>query len=184
MWRRLLMSLMFFPVLAVAQILKGQNDLALDGGIMLLHGRIINQACDVAADKADQSVDMGIVSVKNLMARNENPVPFVIKLANCKPSIVKRAKVRFTQKYAGHNIDGMLAFAPGSTAKGAGIRLYAGDKYSLDLNDDSVSYLLSRGDSNELQFYAQVEAYDDAITNRSITPGQFSAVTYFTVSYE
>ncbi|OCA63273.1 fimbrial protein [Aeromonas piscicola] len=183
MLRTLLISLMLSPVIAVAAIPRAGDGLELRGDKLNLHGRIIDQPCVIAPESLDQAVDMGVVDVRELYANGAGAqVPFVIRLTNCKPGIFRMAKVTFTGAQDAQ-LSGGLAFSAGS-AKGAGIRLYDATQTQLDLGTASRGYVLGGSTENELLFSARVEGHPGAIAAKSITPGDYTAVANFIVSYE
>nr|WP_253865305.1 fimbrial protein [Aeromonas sobria] len=183
MLRTLWIGLILFPGLVAADVTRVGEDLELLGNKVQLHGRIIDQPCVVSPESADQSVDMGVVDVRELYTTGASvQVPFIIRLTNCKPGIFRMAKVTFTGA-ADQQISGGLAFSAGS-AKGAGIRLYDVSQAPLDLGAPSRGYILGGSTENELQFFARVEGHPDAIAAKNIKPGDYTAVANFIVSYE
>lgn len=179
MFRVMYLTLLIIPLWANA----AADDLELVGGALRLHGRIIDQPCMVSPESVDQSVDMGVVDVRELYSSGSgNQVPFVIRLTRCKPGIFRMAKVTFTGT-ADQQIKGGLAFSAGS-ARGAGIRLYDVSQTPLDLGTPSRGYILGGSSENELQFFARVEGHPDAIAEKNIKPGDYTAVANFIVSYE
>ncbi|MDM5127656.1 fimbrial protein [Aeromonas salmonicida] len=183
MFRKFWIGLLLCPSLAVMAAPRAGEDLELLGNTLHLHGRIIDQPCLVSPESADQSVDMGVVDVRELYSAGAGAqVPFVIRLTNCKPGIFRMAKVTFSGS-ADQQINGALAFSAGS-AKGAGIRLYDATQSPLDLGTPSRGYVLGNSTENELNFFARVEGHPDAITARNIKPGDYTAVANFIVAYE
>ncbi|KFN18169.1 fimbrial protein [Aeromonas bestiarum] len=183
MLRTLWIGLALCPLLAVTAAPRASNDLELLGNTVHLHGRIIDQPCVVAPESLEQEVEMGVVDVRELYANGAGAqVPFVIRLTNCKPGIFRMAKVTFTGAQDAQ-LSGGLAFSVGS-AKGAGIRLYDATQTQLDLGTASRGYVLGGSTENELLFSARVEGHPGAIAAKSITPGDYTAVANFIVSYE
>jgi type 1 fimbria pilin len=183
MLRTLWIGLILFPGLVAADVTRVGEDLELLGNKVQLHGRIIDQPCVVSPESADQSVDMGVVDVRELYTTGTSvQVPFSIRLTNCKPGIFRMAKVTFTGA-ADQQIKGGLAFSAGS-ARGAGIRLYDVSQAPLDLGSPSRGYILGGSTENELQFSARVAGHPDAIAAKNIKPGDYTAVANFIVSYE
>lgn len=179
MFRVAYLGLLIIPLWVNA----GSDDLELLGGELNLHGRIIDQPCVIAPESLDQSVDMGVVDVRALYeAGTGKLVPFMIRLTECKPEIFHMAKVIFTG-VEDQQMKGALAFTSGS-AKGAGLRLYDATQSPLDLGNPSHGYVLGGAVDNELQFFAQVKAHPDAVSGKSIKPGDYSAVANFIVAYE
>src|SRR5690606_20074900 len=92
MFRKFWIGLLLCPSLAVMAAPRAGEDLELLGNILHLHGRIIDQPCLVSPESADQSVDMGVVDVRELYSAGAGAqVPFVIRLTNCKPGIFRMA---------------------------------------------------------------------------------------------
>ncbi|PTT54352.1 fimbrial protein [Aeromonas sp. HMWF014] len=179
-----MLRLVYFGLLIIPLwVSAAADDLELLGGELNLHGRIIAQPCVISPESADQSVDLGVVDVRALYsAGTGEEVKFFIRLTNCKPGIFRMAKVTFSGT-ADPQMSGALAFSAGS-AKGAGIRLYNAAQTKLDLGTASSGYALGDSTENELLFYARVEGHPKAIADKNITPGDYTAVANFIVSYE
>ncbi|PJG59646.1 fimbrial protein [Aeromonas cavernicola] len=153
------------------------------GDTVRLHGRIVERPCLLAPESATQSVEMGIVDVKELYADgNGEKVPFTITLRDCKPGIFRMARIVFSGT-ADSQVVGALAFSAGS-AKGAAIRLYDQAAAPLNLGQASPGHSLANATQHDLKFYAAVVGQPSAIAARNIQPGTYSAVTNFVVSYE
>lgn len=166
-------------------------------GVMLLSGAMLSQAsavdnnlsfsgtlvtepCDLDPQTTDITVDFGTIVQKSFYQTPRTPgKPFVINLTDCEPSISNSVTFTFkgTESTA---LPGLLAVT--GTATGIAIGLENQGGSAVVLNEATSSMALASG-NNQFTFQAYVEAEPDAITNKTITAGDFSAVATFEISY-
>lgn len=142
-------------------------------------GSVNDTPCSIDPDSVDQTIQMGSVSAVALQGgKQATPVPFSIKLHDCSLATASTATVSFngTAGAAGEGLD--TTFAVVGTASNVGVGLHGLNGQALKPGDKDSARTLVEGD-NELQF----EAFMQGATTSSIVPGDFSAITNFTIEY-
>ncbi|MBX9334737.1 type 1 fimbrial protein, partial [Serratia marcescens] len=67
------------------------------GAPVQFHGTVVSRPCNIEPQSADQLVEMGTVIVKTLYRYGHTtPVPFSIKLTDCKTTVFKSVSVTFS----------------------------------------------------------------------------------------
>ncbi|CAI2489709.1 MULTISPECIES: fimbrial protein [Serratia] len=151
-------------------------------GKVTFTGSIIDAPCSIAADSADQTIELGQVSQVSLKDGGKSTVkPFYINLENCElttsgPGKNNAVNLTFTGA-SGKDQDGRLSIT--GTAKGASIAITDGTGEVIKLGTATNAQTLQSG-KNTLSFSAYLQG-DGA---SSATPGDFSAVTDFTLAYQ
>ncbi|WP_058911436.1 fimbrial protein [Entomohabitans teleogrylli] len=155
-------------------------------GKVTFWGSIIDAPCSIKNGFGDQRIELGQISNTHLDNGGiSTPRPFDIELENCSfeedpvtgDLLYNTVKVTF----AGGNVPGdMSMLAITGQAAGAGVRIqdYAGQLVTL------LQPTAGRGlgiGNNTLSFSAYLEKIS-TVTN--VTPGDFEAVTNFTLAYE
>ncbi len=144
-------------------------------------GYVVNQPCKISQGYEDISVDLGVISTKELYANGQSkPVNFDIELSDCNPNIYHTVKVKFTgneeSKLPGHlRITGDVS--------GIAITLMDSDDTFLPLSQASKGTQLQVG-VVPLHFSARVTALVDAVHDRSLAAGDFAATANFVLSYQ
>lgn len=106
---------------------------------------------------------------------------FQIHLEGCDTSISSFVTTRFSGN-ENPALPGLLALGGGSTAAGVAIGIETPGDNLVPLNVASDRQLLSNG-ANVITFKAFIKAEPQAITNRSITAGNFTATSIFMLNY-
>lgn len=149
-------------------------------GKVTFTGSIIDSPCSISPDSIDQTVSLGEVSDVALKANGNSgtsvPRNFEIKLENCDVTTLKSVETTFTGAEGAN--DGSLGIT--GTAKGASIILTNGDGEQIKLGDASAPRTLQNGD-NTLLFSAYLQGDGASAT---VTPGDFTSVADFTLSYQ
>ncbi|WP_449567267.1 fimbrial protein [Lelliottia nimipressuralis] len=148
------------------------------GGTINFTGAIIDSPCSITSDSATQEVDLGkIANVALADGGSSTPVPFHIQLKNCDVSVGKNS----VQTTFGGAVDAGNPELLGITgsAKGAGIAITDGSGTLITLGTPSDAQKLMDGE-NTLAFSAYLQADSESA---SITPGEFSSVAQFSLSY-
>ncbi|WP_261432493.1 fimbrial protein [Serratia quinivorans] len=144
-------------------------------------GTVVSRPCNIEPQSADQVVEMDTVIVKTLYRYgHSNPVPFNIKLTDCKTAVFKTVTVTFSGT-EDSELPGKLAINNGTN--GAAIALFDSKGADIDLNQTSSAVALQEGD-NILNFTAHVQGHPSAIQNKTITEGEFSSVANFVLAYQ
>ncbi len=151
------------------------------GAPVQFHGTVVSRPCNIEPQSADQLVEMGTVIVKTLYRYGHTtPVPFSIKLTDCKTTVFKSVSVTFSGTEDGE-LPGKLAINNG--ANGAAIALFDHQGADIDLNKATSAVALQNG-PNSLNFTAYVQGQPSAIQNQSITEGEFTSVANFVLAYQ
>ncbi|MDU2809698.1 MAG: fimbrial protein [Klebsiella michiganensis] len=155
-------------------------------GKVTFWGSIIDAPCSIKNGYGDQRIEMGQISNTHLDNGGiSTPRNFDIELENCAfeldsvtgDPLYNTVKVTF----AGGNVPGdMTMLAIRGQAAGAGVRIEDGSGQPVTLLVPTSGRALGIGD-NTLSFSAYLEKIA-SVTN--VTPGDFEAVTNFTLAYE
>ncbi|MEW5494375.1 fimbrial protein [Enterobacter cloacae] len=146
-------------------------------------GTLVADPCIILPGDEEISLEFGSVIDKYLYL-NQRTIGklFQINLSECDLSLGNTVKVSFTGVES-TALPGLLAIDGNSTARGVavGIETLAGEP--LPLNKDSGSQMLTPG-SNSLSLMAYIQGEPQAIEEKSITLGTFSATATFNLEYE
>jgi len=148
-----------------------------------LYGALVAEPCVIPPGDEEIQLDFGTVIDKYLYLNTRTlGQQFEIRLAECDLSLGKTVKVTFsgTENIA---LPGLLAIDASSGAKGIAIVLETLEAKSLPLNKPSDDYVLQAGNSL-IALKAYVQGEPQAIANRTIGYGPFSAVATFSLEYE
>ncbi|HHC4845774.1 TPA: type 1 fimbrial major subunit FimA [Escherichia albertii] len=154
-----------------------------NGGVIHFEGELVNAACAVNTESADQVVSPGQyrTDLFNAVGATSASIPFTIELNDCDVSIAATAAVAFSGQADGNN-DDLLAIVSGTnvaTATGVGIEIL--DNTSKTLKPDgsvfSEAQSLITG-TNVLHFSARYMG-----TGLSATAGQANADATFIMQY-
>ncbi|PBI80453.1 hypothetical protein A9993_12255 [Rahnella victoriana] len=151
-------------------------------GQVTFKGSIIDAPCSIAAESVDQTVEMG--QIANVALKNSGKsteVPFTIKLTGCDLTGTP-AKTKVNATFTGPTGTVTDSFAIAGTAAGASLLLrdtagvvVANGKASSDV------LLPAAGGDAELKFAAYLQGNGASAT---VTPGDFTTVTTFALSYQ
>ena len=149
------------------------------GGTVSFEGAIIEAACSIDPESVDQTVKFGQVAKSELEAGgNSSPEEFFIKLKGCDTSSLtdKTITTTFTGASSGA-VPGALGIV--GDAQGAGIMMVDGGGRSIVLGTATAPQGLQDG-NNTLAF----GAYLKGAASGDITPGEFTAITNFSLAYQ
>ncbi|WP_092507401.1 fimbrial protein [Xenorhabdus mauleonii] len=151
-------------------------------GIVRFEGEVIQNACKVHSDSADQTVKMGVVSSSSFKNVGDTAAPtkFEIKLLDC-PSEMKEnhVTIKFDGPSDNQNRDLLALTKENNAATGVAIGIYEADtQANISLASPSNNNSLVKGGEQSLKFVAKYVA-----TQKQVGPGAANAVTNFTVAY-
>lgn len=156
-------------------------------GTVTFTGSIIDAPCGIAPESVDQTIKLGQIAKSALTAGGTStPVPFTIELIDCDATTQQKAAVTFTGNVTNPDGDNDSLVLQG-TAKGAGVVISGLNGLPVKFNrsgtpaDDGDYSYIQDGD-NTLLFSAYLRGLNDDTAN-PVTPGSFTAVTNFTMSY-
>ncbi|OCJ19681.1 fimbrial protein [Serratia sp. 14-2641] len=162
--------------------------LALSQGVlaanMRLHGTLVAEPCIIPPGEETIQLDFGTVIDKQLYHNQRTTSwEFKLHLSNCDLTLGKSVQVTFTG-VENPALPGLLALDASSQASGIGIGIESENGAPLPLNQlGPYRYPLAAGD-NYLRMMAYVQGEPDAITNRTINRGPFSASMTFALTYD
>ncbi|MEX7606156.1 fimbrial protein [Enterobacter asburiae] len=146
-------------------------------------GALVAEPCTLPDEYSDVQLDFGSVILKSLYQyQRTKSLPFTIRLEECDPSLMSLVSVTF-EGTPDDQLSTLLALDPSSTAKGVAIGLEQSDGTSLDINKNGQFQQLTQGE-NTLKFLAYVQIKPDALTNKSVSAGDFSAIATFKLNYQ
>lgn len=146
-------------------------------------GQLVAQPCIIAPGNESVGIDLNSFIGKSfyLQARSGSQ-SFSVILSECDLSVGKTVRVSFKGNES-LALPGLLALDAGSKASGIAIGLETANGTPLPLGKETAEYPLKQGE-NRIDFKAYVQGEPDAITNKSITPGPFTATVTFYLNYE
>ena len=148
-----------------------------------LHGALVAEPCVIAPGDENMRLDFGTVIDKYLYANERtHGQAFDIRLGECDLSLGKTVKVTFSGP-ENTSLKGLLAIDGGSKASGIAIGMETQAGQPLPLNKIGGAYQLVSG-SNTLTVLAYVQGEPEAIAQRRIVRGPFSATATFNLEYE
>lgn len=169
-------------VVAGALLMSVSSALAIPDNLRII-GNLVEEPCTILPGDENITMDFFDTPEKNFYAYGETPgKEFMIKLADCDISIGKTVEVTFsgTPNLA---LPGYLALSTSSVASGFAVGLQNADKTPLGIEQKGSKTTLQNG-ANQLRFYAYLKGEPDAIANKSIKVGPYSAVATFKLDYE
>lgn len=148
-------------------------------GTVSFSGSIISAPCSIAPGEENQEVPLGQVSDVTLKAGGASSAqPFSIKLEGCNLEKDNIVKVTFngTEEVTGETNTGLLRIT--GDASGAAVKIMNTSGAQINVNSEYQQQYV-KGD-NELKFTAALQG----IKGGAVVPGNFTAVTNFTLAYE
>lgn len=148
-----------------------------------LYGALVAEPCVVQPGDEEINLDFGSVIDKDLYLNTRTlGQSFEIHLKECDLTLGKTVSVTFTGT-ENRALPGLLTIVGGSKAVGIAIGLETWSAKPIPFNKASDKLLLQEG-GNIIALKAYVQGEPDAIRNRSIARGTFSAVATFNLEYE
>lgn len=151
-------------------------------GKVTFKGSIIDAPCSISPDSIDQTVELGQISNMALVdGGKSSPRAFDIALENCDvTNLTKGVQLTFTGAAASFDTTNKTLGIVG-TGAGAGVQITNGSGNVLTLGVPTPFQNIQDG-NNTLRFSAYLVGNGGDIS--TITPGDFSSVADFTLSYE
>lgn len=144
-------------------------------------GTMRAEACTLHPDDDAIRITLSDTGVANLYRYGSTPDKrFIIRLVNCQPGVAHEVQVTFLGNQS-TGLPGALAPDAGSSASGFAIALKNAAGQPLKLGDASSSWI--NGPDATLTFYHLIQAEPDAVANRTIVAGSFTASGTFTLVY-
>lgn len=146
-------------------------------------GNLVAEPCTLLPEDESIAVNFGTVIDKYLYLNTRTlSKPFQLRLMDCDTTLGNTVKITFggTESVS---LPGLLAPASSSEASGIAIGLETQDGVALALNKQSRGQEITDG-NNVIFLQAYVTAEPDALSERKIKKGEFSAVASFNIAYE
>lgn len=148
-----------------------------------LHGALVAEPCVIPPGDEVILLDFGTINDKYLYMNTRTlGQTFQIHLEECDLTVGKAVRVTFTGVES-NPLPGLLALDGSSGASGIAIGFETLSAEQLPLNKESSETLLQSG-TNIIALKAYVQGEPEALTDRSIELGPFSAVATFHLEYE
>lgn len=177
-WRGLAAVLLLALVAASPTAMAADDD-----NNVHFHGALVAEPCVVLPGDEDIRLDFGTIIDKYLYLNTRTlGQQFEIRLADCDLALGKTVKVTFTGA-ENAALPGLLAIDSGSEAKGIAVGLETLEAKPLPFNKASDDYQLQAGNS-VIALKAYVQGEPQAIAEKTIARGPFSAVATFNLEYE
>lgn len=144
-------------------------------------GTLRAEPCTLHPDDDAVKVAFSDTGVANLYRYGSTPDQrFIIRLINCQPGVAHEVRLTFAGNESA-GLPGSLALDAGSVASGFAITLSDAAAQPLKLGEESIA-MVNDQDST-LTFYRRLKVEPDALANRSIVAGVFTASGTFTLFY-
>jgi len=168
----------------VAGAAHAADPVSVNGGTVHFKGELVNAACAVNTESADQIVTLGQYRTAKFtkVGDTTSNIPFTIELNDCDPTVAATAAVAFTGQIDATDKT-LLAVTAGdndNTAKGVGIEIL--DSSSSTLTPDGATFSAAKTlieGTNTLNFTARYKS-----TAATTEPGQANADATFVMKYE
>ncbi|CAI1951552.1 Fimbria A protein precursor [Serratia fonticola] len=148
-----------------------------------LYGALVAEPCVIRPGDEEIALDFGSVIDKDLYLNTRTVgQAFEIHLEECDLTVGKTVNVTFTGTENG-TLPGLLAIKGGSQATGIAIGFETPSAKPLQLNQAGSKLLLQEG-HNIIALKAYVQGEPDALRERRIERGAFSAAATFSLEYE
>lgn len=153
---------------------------AVDNNLQI-SGALVSEPCTLDVKGNTLSVDFGTVIEKSLYSDTRtHGVPFTVTLTDCDTSLGSDVNLTFGGEES-IPLPGLLV-ATGAGASGIAIGIETPEGVSLPLNTPTKAFPLQNG-TTAIVLQAYVQAEPDAITARSLVPGEFTAAATIDASY-
>lgn len=173
----------FLPVVLASALLFNSAQAADNENNVHFSGALVAEPCTLPDSETNITLDFGSVIMKSLYQyQRTHSQAFNIHLEECDPSLMKTVSVTFNGT-ADDELNTLLALDPTSSAKGVAIGLELPDGSPLAINKPSPYQQLTTG-NNTLTFNAYVQIKPQALASKTITPGDFIAISTFVLGYQ
>lgn len=148
-------------------------------GVINFKGSVIDAPCSIPSESLNLEVGLGAISTAALKDGGKGIASdFKIELEQCDISVMKSVQTTFTGTPSTSVPDGLAIVG---TAKNAGIVITDANGDKIKLGEKSPSQVLFSG-KNTLNFQAYLQG--DADQAKPATPGEFTAIATFALSYQ
>lgn len=145
------------------------------------HGNLIELPCTILDGDKSLQVHMGAINARDLYSERSTAVPFSLHLEACDTHVASSVIATFSGTQ-----DAQLAgylLPEGGSAAGIALGLADSEGHALPLARPSAARALTTGE-NVLSFAVWVEGEPEAIRQKNIVPGDFTATATLTLDYQ
>nr|WP_029685147.1 fimbrial protein [Tatumella saanichensis] len=175
----------FLLTLIFTLVTPSYADTELIGGEVNFHGVVVALPCSVGPGGDKLMIDFGKVSIKTLYSAQKTvAVPFSIPLENCSTGTYKTVSITFSGIESGE-LPNHIAISPAAPATTSGVAVALENEKGnlIELNKETVVTAISEG-AMSLNFQAAIVGEPTAIDQKTIEPGEFTAIAYYILSYQ
>ncbi|HEK1094870.1 TPA: type 1 fimbrial protein [Proteus mirabilis] len=148
-----------------------------------IHGFLVADPCNLVMEDTSLVVDFGTIIDKYLYINNRtHPKEFKIRLSDCVLAPDQGVRIGFIGT-ENSNLPGFLALDSGSSANHIGVGIQDDRGNFLPINKLASYYPLHNG-FNTLTFSSYIEAEYNAIVEKKIGLGTFTATAVFILDYD
>ena len=150
------------------------------GGDVHFSGAVEAAPCVVSQESADQKVEMGQVRTSDFSSLGSwsDPVEFTINLKECDTTIAQQVGVTFRGVTDGKDPTVLMAGQGAGSAEGIGLGIFDSRGVQVIPNTRPQTFTMLEDGENVLYFRARYRS-----TSRTVTGGDASAQTWFTLTY-
>lgn len=176
-------GLLLLTTLSHTGVLHAETELV--GGDVRFHGTVVALPCSIVPGGDNLMVDFKQASVKDLYLNTKTRItPFTIHLENCSTGVFDTVSVTFSGP-ENSKLPDHLAITPGGqgSASGVGIGLEEMDGAVIKLNQPTSPQPI-QANTMDLTYKAYLQGEPDAVNNKTISFGTFTATATFTLNYQ
>ncbi|MEY1577945.1 fimbrial protein [Providencia manganoxydans] len=148
-------------------------------------GTLISLACMVD-DSSPVAVNLGLIEDKRLyLHQDSEPTLFSLTLKDCDPSLANGVNVTLEALPGGETEDGYLLLDSGSVASGAviGIKDSRTGGTRIPLGSTLPKQPIATG-TMTIPLFAYLHITPEALQERAVVPGAFTATLYYKINFE
>lgn len=170
-----------FPLIVGLGGVSGQSSAATD--IVRFKGALIAEPCTLRAGDEDITIDFETIIDKYLYINGRTLAkPLVLHLDDCDLSLGNTVKLTFSGTPS-TKLNGLLAISGASQTQGIAIGIETQQGNLVALNSGQYNQGLIAG-NNTISLQAYVQGEPEAIAQKTINPGGFTASATFLLEYE
>ena len=144
-------------------------------------GALVQEACTIRPGDEELQIDLGATPDKYLyLNQRTRGKPFSLHLENCDPALGSTLEITFSGNESAA-LPGLLTPDAGSQARGIAIGLETPQGKALLFNQPA-SFAVQAG-TTQLDFVSYIAAEPDAVENKNIVRGLFTASGTFAILY-
>ncbi|HBE9078277.1 MULTISPECIES: fimbrial protein [Serratia] len=146
-------------------------------------GALVADPCTLRVTDENINIDFGSIVEKYLYINTRTlGVPLVLHLDDCDLSLGNMVKLTFSGT-ENSRLNGLLAISGASQTSGIGIGIETQQGNKVAINTGSYNQGLISG-NNTISLRTYVQGEPDAISQKTINPGDFTASATFLLEYE